>query len=151
MASPPRIFYDLMDRLIDSQISNTTLLNTLVHMIGECKSEIKDLNNKLAKDFQGEIKDSIKENSEALNQKLDNIAEMIKSDIEIQKALIVRTEEEKKRNEKIDKTIIKITKASTYIKWIVAVIVAIGTIIGGMATIMEAWPWQTPNKQETPE
>ena len=176
MAGSQRVIYDLLDKLIDSQISNTIMLTTLLNAVKLNQEELKEINDHFSNGFRSELKDHITEEQERSQEVIDSILaiiqlhskildvlkandgkilvnlaqsqEKIQSSIKDYGAKISeRIEEETQRNKRIDHFLIRSKKISTYVKWGVAVIVAVATIVSSVATITDSWPWSSKEEQ----
>jgi hypothetical protein len=176
MAGTQRVIYDLLDKLIDSQISNTIMLTTLLNLEKSNQEDLKEINSHFSNGFRSEIKDHISEEQERSQEAIESILSIIQlhsrildvlkandskiiinlaqSQEKIQSAIkdyeakiSERIEEETRRNNRIDHFLVRSKKISTYAKWGVAVIVAVATIVSSVATITDSWPWSSKEEQ----
>lgn len=151
MSDQSKIMYDILNKMIDSQISHSSLLSNLVKITEENKYRTENIDKQLVKYIQ-EIKDHINEEDEKFVNLLREMKEkMASNSIEIDDHFASLEEkinnileekndtknEETERNKRIDKYISNQRQISTYIKWIIAVLVSAATIIAGVATITE--------------
>ena len=162
MPNQSQILYDILEKMIDSQISHTALLSNIVKTTEENKVSIRDMDRQNIKYIQ-EIKDHVTKEEEKLVSLLRDLRDQISSNLvhtdnkfslldnkigKILEEKIKESEENESRNKRIDNYISSRKQISTYIKWIVAVILSMATIIGGIATITEVFGNKSTNKQQ---
>ena len=177
MAGTQRVIYDLLDKLIDSQITNTIMLTTLLNSSKTNQEDLKEINSHFTNGFRSDLKEHITEEQEQIQKALDHILSIIENQSKIldilktndgkilvnlaqgqekntnilkeQSSILTdRIEEDLQRNKRIDSFLKRSKKVSTYVKWIVAVVVAVATIVSSVATITDSWPWSSKNEED---